>query len=252
MNSLNHLRQLVESHLGKPYELGACGEGPDGRFDQYPVDRDDAFDCLTYVNHVLAAYLSVDVRRINYLSDEVSYVTRCHYMLPDWLPHNVSAGRLAWITEDLGFVTQTVTRDFDRGWFFRNRSHVHLRLLNSVDAAMQAQLVQELQSSGPKDRVAIAITYIGWADLQRQLAKLQAGLPPVSMMLVVRPGDDYVQTCGMVTHLGFVLNDEEGLYFVHAKHNESVQKEKLSDYLARFSDSPSVEGASFLRVASAR
>jgi hypothetical protein len=66
--------------------------------------------------------------------------------------------------------------------------------------------------------------------------------------LVVRPGEDYVQICGMVTHLGFVLNETDELYFVHAKHQESVKKERLSDYFFRFSDSPSIKGACFLEV----
>ena len=65
-------------------------------------------------------------------------------------------------------------------------------------------------------------------------------------MLVVRPREPFVQSCGMVTHLGFVLNESDGLFFLHAKHNESVQKESLVDYLGRFADSASIEGASFL------
>ena len=246
MSNISALRNNILRYLGCPYVLGACGEGPDGRYDQRPLDRADAFDCLTYVNHVLAKTLAIDVAKINYSSDDISYFTRCHYMTADWLPHNIQAGRLAWVTDQLGFETKTVTRDFDRAWFFKQRTKSDLHVLES--AAEEEQLVEELQQGGAKGIIPISITYIGWNELQKNLAKLRNNLPPISIMLVVRPGDDYVQTCGMVTHLGFVLNENSELFFVHAKHNESVQQEKLSDYLARFEDSPSVEGASFLRV----
>lgn len=248
MDKFDSLRKLVLRELGKPYQLGPCGEGPNGRYDQYPIEREDVFDCLTYVNRVLAALNGIGVEQINYFSEEVSYFTRCHYMTSDWLPHNIQADRLSWITKELGFKTKTVTKLFDRGWFFENRSRENLRLLNPLDQTGQDQLLQELRAGGPRGSVLISITYIDWAVLLCNLIKLQASLPPISLMLVVRPGEAFVQSCGMVTHLGFVLNDTDGLYFIHAKHNETVQKEKLLDYLNRFSDSPSVEGASFLAI----
>lgn len=255
MSNQEQLRAAIFAFLGCPYLLGACGEGVLGRFDQRPVYREDAFDCLTYVNLVLAVYESTNacsllsnVKRINYRSDEISYFTRCHYMTADWLPHNIGAKRLAWLTNELGFDVHTVTRDFDRGWFFQQRTKEDLHLLETPSEQEQEALIQELRKGGPKGVVPISITYIDWTELQKNIHKLRQNLTPISIMLVVRPGDDYVQTCGMVTHLGFVLNEADELYFVHAKHNESVQQEKLSDYFARFSNSPSIEGASFLRV----
>ena len=255
MTNQKRLHAIILEFLGCPYLIGPCGEGPAGRFDQRPICRDDAFDCLTYVNFVLAHYLSsrpedvlANLKRINYSSDEISYFTRCHYMTADWLPHNIRAKRLAWVTSELGFVVHTVTRDFNRGWFFQQRTKADLCLIEPLSEEQQDARVRELKSGGPTGVVPISITYIDWIELKNNIRNLQENLPPISIMLVVRPGDAYVQTCGMVTHLGFVLNETNKLYFVHAKHQVSVQKEKLSDYFDRFSDSPSIKGASFLRV----
>jgi hypothetical protein len=253
----NRLRHLISSHLGKPYLLGACGEGPDGRYDQKPLCRTDAFDCLTYVNYVLAQYFAdgpddilSTLLSINYSSDQISYFTRCHYMTSDWLPTNLNANRLNWITDELGFKTQTVLRDFDRGWFFKNRTRADLHLLKPVDEETQNRLVQELQNNGPRGNTVISVTYIGWRELQENSSQLKSQLPAISIMLVVRPGDDYVHTSGMITHLGFVLNEQDDLYFVHAKHKESVQQEKLLDYFVRFKNNPTIGGAAFLEVKS--
>ena len=49
---------LTQLFLGKPYILGAQGEGKQGEFDQSPLYRFDGFDCVTYVNNILALAIS--------------------------------------------------------------------------------------------------------------------------------------------------------------------------------------------------
>lgn len=248
------VRLFALAFLGKPYLLGACGEGLQGRYDQFPLFREDAFDCLTYVNTVLAlAYAGQEAQilpnlvAVNYLNNSVSYVSRCHYMTSDWLVKNVQDRRLQWITESLGFAVHTATGVLNRKQFFSEKTAQQLRLIESVTDAEKQQRVAELHALDEAEAIPVSITYCHWAELFNSSQQLKAALPAVSLMLVVRPSAAYVQSCGMVTHLGFVLNEENELFFVHAKHNESIQKERLTDYLQRFLDSPSVEGASFLR-----
>ncbi len=38
---------VSEEFLGKPYILGALGEGPKARYDQFPAYRVECFDCVT-------------------------------------------------------------------------------------------------------------------------------------------------------------------------------------------------------------
>lgn len=249
------LRYFILAFLDCPYALGACGEGAKGKYDQNPLCRADAFDCLTYVNAVLALFWAENsgavlktLLSINYFSDEISYFTRCHFMTSDWLPTNMIGKRLQWITDQLGFAVKRARHDFDRHWFFMNRSQQDLRLLKEVSEAEQERLVAELQVGGLQGKEPIEIDYCDWGDLQANILQLQQRLPPVSIMLVVRPSAEWAQMSGMVTHLGFVLNEADDLFFVHAKHKESVQKEKLSDYFSRFENHASIKGASFLRV----
>ena len=54
----DRILKIGEVFLGRPYVRGALGEGPDGRFDKNPLFRFDCFDCLTYVNTVLALALA--------------------------------------------------------------------------------------------------------------------------------------------------------------------------------------------------
>jgi hypothetical protein len=255
LTNYKKLRHAIERFMGKPYVLGACGEGEQGRYDQHPLYREDAFDCLTYVNSVLALALSESpdtvvskLLLINYTSDEISYFSRCHFMLSDWLPNNMRAGRLAWITEKLGLETTTVTRDFDRGWFFRQRTKRDLHLLEPVSKEQEELLIHELQNGGPKGVLSMSVTYCEWGQMLKNQKQLQVALPPISLMLVVRPSEADAQSCSMVSHLGFILNEGGELFFVHAKHQESVQRERLSVYLERFEDHALIKGASFLEI----
>ena len=95
LTSSERLDLISQFFLNKPYVLGALGEGDDARFDQYPLYRTDGFDCITFVETVLAIYSSSDIpsfrkniRNIRYLEGEVSYTTRKHFPSTDWNPSN--------------------------------------------------------------------------------------------------------------------------------------------------------------------
>jgi len=81
---------------GRPYRAHTLIGGPD-RPEQFVV-RDDAFDCVTYCEVVLAAALSRDgagfesmLKRIRYARGEVSWRTRNHYF-SEWIDEAVRIG----------------------------------------------------------------------------------------------------------------------------------------------------------------
>lgn len=93
-----------ESWLGLPYTNGPLGEG--GGEDPDPMLRYDTFDCLTFVEEVLALSLAPDpvatqnVRlALRYTKpNEPTYSNRRHFMLAEWIPELIEKGWLQDIT----------------------------------------------------------------------------------------------------------------------------------------------------------
>jgi hypothetical protein len=81
--------------LGKPYLLGALGEGITAPYDQFPLYRTDAFDCETFVDTVLALTFSNGfnqfkqcINEIRYREGKPSYISRNHFAELDWNQNN--------------------------------------------------------------------------------------------------------------------------------------------------------------------
>jgi hypothetical protein len=110
--------------LGARYQLGPLGEG--GGVDEEPVTRYDAFDCLTFVEEVLALALSPMPERahevrmaLRYRDEEISYDNRRHFMLSEWIPGTVEQGWMEDITAQLTgaeWHDKTVTLQTWLGW----------------------------------------------------------------------------------------------------------------------------------------
>ncbi len=104
--------------LGTPYLNDAAGEGH-GK-DPDPPARYDAFDCLTFVEEVLALSLAPDVRGAAAVRNSLrygegqprTYEDRLHFMLQQWVPQAIEAGWVRDITAELGetrLMTKNVT-----------------------------------------------------------------------------------------------------------------------------------------------
>ena len=107
------------------YLLGALGEG--GGVDPQPVTRYDVFDCLTFVEEVLALALSPDPARAHEVRMELryrggepwTYENRRHFMLSEWIPGTIEEGWVEDITATLpGAVprSKTVSAQTWAGW----------------------------------------------------------------------------------------------------------------------------------------
>ena len=91
---------ISEPLLGTPYLNDAAGEGW-GK-DPDPPARYDAFDCLTFVEEVLALALAGDPtgaagirQQLRYAGGTpVTYDNRNHFMLQEWVPRNVANANL--------------------------------------------------------------------------------------------------------------------------------------------------------------
>ncbi|MFZ5476586.1 MAG: N-acetylmuramoyl-L-alanine amidase-like domain-containing protein [Myxococcota bacterium] len=109
--------------LGLPYLNDAAGEmaGPDPD----PPARYDAFDCLTFVEEVLALAIAPDPLYAPAIRDALryrgaaSYETRRHFMEAQWIPDAIANGLLVDVTDRVGrarTITKEVTPDTWRHW----------------------------------------------------------------------------------------------------------------------------------------
>ena len=101
------LGERIKAHsqpwLGRSYSTGPIGEA--GGFDSDPMIRFDTFDCLTFVEEVLALSLAPDpvstqqIRlALRYKKSEPKYENRRHFMLAEWIPDLIEQGWLQDIT----------------------------------------------------------------------------------------------------------------------------------------------------------
>ncbi|MCB9780849.1 MAG: DUF1460 domain-containing protein [Alphaproteobacteria bacterium] len=218
--------------LGAPYQVDAAGEGQAPDFD--PLARYDVFDCLTFVEEVLALTLPADplaapmVRNgLRYGGAEPSYEARRHFMLTEWIPGNIEDGWLTDITATLGdthLVEVDVDADTWRWW--RKR-----KLFALPDAAL------------PVGHFRLPVMSI---DAAMEVA---GDIPPGALIITVRrpkPGVPII-----VTHLGFkVPSDPERPVMRHATKmkGQRVMDHSLLWYLdhLRWYDRWPVEGISVL------
>ncbi len=89
------LRYFSRALEGTPYFLGPTGEGRFGAIDPKPILDFDRFDCVTYLESDIAlarAHQAADlipaILPIRYHGDTVSFATRNHFFVGDWLDRN--------------------------------------------------------------------------------------------------------------------------------------------------------------------
>lgn len=124
---------VSRSMLNVPYVNDPLGEGTGP--DPDPLVRYDAFDCLTYVEEVLALSLSpdpthaADVRlSLRYGEHPAEYRYRHHFMEMQWIPAAIDNGWLRETTAEYGPV-QTYERTIDGATWdaWRSRSSFQLQ-----------------------------------------------------------------------------------------------------------------------------
>lgn len=116
------------SFLGLPYVNDAAGEGT--MEDPDPPSRYDAFDCLTFVEEVLALALAADPLDAPTIRDALRYQgapawkNRRHFMEAEWVPDAIRNGLLEDVTATVGVAStleKVVTPATWRGWGRRTR-----------------------------------------------------------------------------------------------------------------------------------
>ncbi len=250
-NLAEKIEWVSRPFLGKPYLGGALGEGPDAEFDQSPVYRTDCFDCVTFLNTVLAlsharnrdVFLSY-LLRINYYDAKPLFEKRFHFMSADWNKQNTKAGIVTDITlrfvhqsgEPISALAETV---IDRPNWFRFRTMDDIKLLKKLNSADENNRLSALRAFA--ETVSSEINELPYLPLHAIFENdipnlfLLNQIPDVAVVEIVRPNwnmRDKIGTNLNVSHVGFALRKKGDLIFRHASSkNKKVADVSFVDYL---------------------
>ncbi|MCB9672193.1 MAG: DUF1460 domain-containing protein [Alphaproteobacteria bacterium] len=178
------------SLLGADYVLDPLGEG--SGIDPDPTVRYDAFDCLTYVEEVLALSLAPDVdqaaaiRMALRYEGEVDYAHRKHFMELQWIPDAVRDG---WLVDTTGAYGRPVK---------------HLE--RKVDAATWKAWSGRAKFALTDDQLPMGTMALDVLSLDDAIA-LAPELRPGTLLLTVRADRSWKPI--WISHVGIVVPGEK-------------------------------------------
>lgn len=256
---LNH---FSAAFLGKPYILGALGEGDAAYFDQAPLYRIDGFDCETYVDTVLALALASNshdfkqcLNNIRYKNGQVSFFSRNHFTSPEWNQYNQQQGYLKDITNSIigknkQPISQLTTTFINKPSWYRHRDISTIRLMSS-NPSQQLQRLKKLQQQGSQlPAITATIAYLPLTALFDNQGQANQSvfnqIPNAAIIEIVRPNWDLRKEIGThlnVSHLGFAFRHHGVLMFREASSTyKKVIDVPLIDYLKQALPSPTIKG----------
>lgn len=253
---------ISSEFIGKPYLLGALGEGNRGSYDQSPLYRFDAFDCETYVDTVLALALANDtasfkqrINQIRYREGHVSYVDRNHFTCLDWNQNNQRQGFIKDITttihnENNQSVAKLARALINKPAWYQQFTTKQLHI-NEKNPVIQKKRLALLKQEGNKllPRMSV-IPYIPLTVLFNKNAEpdntLFRQIPNAAIVEIIRPNWNLSNEIGThlnVSHLGFAIWQKGTLFFRQASSVEGrVVDVPLIEYLKNARQSPTIKG----------
>jgi hypothetical protein len=186
------MKAVSEPLLGLPYEIDGHGEGVGPDTD--PPARYDAFDCVTFLEEVLALSLAGDpvgaplIRNaLRYQGGVPDYAGRHHFMLAQWIPANIEAGFFEDITHTLG------------------ETH---RLQKEVTRSVWANWAGTTGFTMPIESLPVGTYGLNVLSLDAAEAAMER-IPPGAIILTIRAPRDWKPI--VVSHVGFMIDAGEGV-----------------------------------------
>jgi len=182
---------------------------------------------MTFCEQVLALAISKkyqdvfnNLQKIRYYNGSISFSTRNHFVMADWLPRN------QWLLRDIteekgGMLCKEMVKTIDRRTFVKSLG------------------CNETKSSPPPQR--ISIKYIPKKYLLTISDKLKGS--EILVLITTREGI-------FVSHLGFVIKNKDGsLLFRHASlTHKKVIDEPFTQLYKRLQDDQHIAGSVFMQV----
>jgi hypothetical protein len=244
---------LTHYFLGKPYLSNPQGEGAESVFDQAPLFRLDGFDCVTFVNNVLALALSHNasefhhnIVRLNYYNSTPTFDNRFHFISSDWNPQNQKNNIIRDATHEIldennQCIAVIAEGELDKpNWFLKKSCH---------ETAARAEILKQCAAKFQKEYVRVP--YLPLSRLfdrtHQENLFLFDQIPSPSVIEIVRPNwnlYDKIGTNLQVSHMGFSIRTSSGAIVLrHASSEQQcVVEVLLSEYLKHYLDSPTIKG----------
>lgn len=251
---------MSKMFVGFPYGKGGpLGEGENGRYDQDPLYRFDAFDCTTYVETIMALAYARNVNefeshldKIRYEDGIVDYLKRNHFTDLQWIPYNIENGYMSELTYDVVKPSEVKIAEAlinFPGWL---KSHkISQIVVPNATTEEKQSLVEEIHSLATSYTTSIArVPYI---EISRILAKpsILNNIPTATVVNFVRPNWDLTQAAGThqnISHQGFLFRIGKVLYLRHASTSGKVEQLPFIEYLARFRNHATLKGIHLMKV----
>lgn len=245
---IDRIKQASSLFLETAYLDGALGEGPQGEFDQNPKSRDDAVDCLTFINTILAiahanqySEFLLHLARLNYYNAEIRYQNRYHFMSSDWNPQNAKLGYIEDITQTIGLPTEIASTLIDKPNWILHRTVDHLHLKKPLSAKEQQCKLAKLH--------ALATQFTAQHNHTPYIPLHLVNshhFPEIAIMQIVRPDWQLREKIGTnlnISHLGLVFQVNNQWIFRHASQiQQKVTDQPLMKYLQFCLTKPSIKG----------
>ncbi len=256
------LETIAASFLRAPYQLEPLGEGENGIYSTLPLYRADQFDCVTYVDTVLALanathffQFEKNILSIRYQQPEINYIYRTDWFTDlEWNPHLQKLGFIKDTTQEILDLQQKPIAEFttaiiNKPEFYEKKTLANLNIPNLSLEETQRRLTQ-LRAEGEKfTPESSTLAYIHLSHLFDTQGEPNADvwnqLPNIAVIEIVRPhwrplilkdnNRDY-GTHLNVSHLGIAIRTLTDILFYHAALNKEVVCLPLIEYLKSFLD----------------
>lgn len=245
------IEEISQDFVGRSYLDNALGEGPQGVFDQDPLYRTDAFDCMTYVSTVLALAhahnlneFQQNILQLNYHSAEADFFQRDHFVSIDWNIQNQQKHYLQDITKEISSAILIAHANIDKPNWYRHLTAKNLKQTKKISNQKTENLMKQLHAHSTKE--VTVESYLEYIPLENIVSKnnqlnlqILNKIPSGAILEIVEANKDFTRKIGThlnVAHMGFAIRTSQGLMFREASSaHQRVVDVPLQDYLLALS-----------------
>ncbi len=262
MDIATRISTIAAYFLGQPYQFEPLGEGPEGIYSNLPLYRTDQFDCVTFVDTVLALTHAPDFEQfkkmmlqIRYANEQIDYTQRTDWFTDlEWNPHVQRLGYIQEATLQIADSSKQSIARFAKTIINKPEWYAQKTLYNLDLPHLSAEEIQqrltELKAEAKKFTAQLSLlSYIPLTalfDAEGQPdSALWNQLPPLAVIEIVRPNwrpvnpKDKSMDYGThlnVSHIGIAIQTKNDRLFYHAASAKTIVCLPLVTYLQAFLD----------------